>query len=217
MLLIVGENLHDHPLLRMMFSVGSGHARPVRQSIVTVRHGDTAPDVQLFPSGPTQTGDGATLIMLVALMTPQSRGRLQLRAPDPLAPLDIDPGHLTDPSDLPRIVAGVELARDLLTSRELGRHIGAAAPETTPLMSDHGAVLNTAVAAQLNTYHHPVGTCRMGAADDNMAVVDTAGTVHGVTGLSVVDASIFPSIPNANTNVPTLMAAEHLTPAISDN
>jgi choline dehydrogenase-like flavoprotein len=50
-----------------------------------------------------------------------------------------------------------------------------------------------------------------------MAVVDTAGTVHGVTGLSVVDASIFPSIPNANTNVPTLMAAEHLTPAISDN
>jgi choline dehydrogenase len=70
MLLIVGENLHDHPLLRMMFSVGGGHARPVRQSIVTVRHGDTAPDVQLFPSGPTQTGDGATLIMLVALMTP---------------------------------------------------------------------------------------------------------------------------------------------------
>jgi choline dehydrogenase-like flavoprotein len=51
--------------------------------------------------------------------------------------------------------------------------------------------------------------------NDDLAVVDSAGGVDGVTALSVVDASIFPSIPSANTNVPTLMAAEHLAPALT--
>jgi choline dehydrogenase len=82
-------------------------------------------------------------------------------------------------------------------------------------MSSHGTDLRTAVVAQLNTYHHPVGTCRMGQAADDSAVVDATGTVYGVSGLSVVGASIFPSIPSANTNVPTLMAAEHLAPALA--
>ena len=57
---------------------------------------------------------------------------------------------------------------------------------------------------------HPVGTCRMGRADDPMAVVDTQGRVKGVQGLRVVDASIFPVVPCANTNFPTLMAAEKI-------
>jgi choline dehydrogenase-like flavoprotein len=209
----VGRNLHDHPLLRLNFSTDGGNARPVRQTLLTARSGSGAtPDLQLFPSGPTQTDDGAVFTMIVALLTPRSRGRLRLTTADPLAPLDIDPGHLTDPADLPRIIAGVELARELVTSPELARQIEEAAPETTPLTSAHGAELRTAIVDQLNTYHHPVGTCRMGTADDDMAVVDTAGNVHGVTGLTVVDASIFPSIPSANTNVPTLMAAEHLAP-----
>jgi choline dehydrogenase len=212
----VGKNLHDHPLLRMNFSTDGEPARPVRQTLLTARSGeDEAPDLQLFPSGPTPDGDGSVLTMLVALMTPRSRGRLRLTAADPLAPLDIDPGHLTDPADLPRVVAGVELARVLLTSPALAPRIDAVAPETRPLMSADGTDVNATVVEQLNTYHHPVGTCRMGTAADDMAVVDATGTVYGVTGLSVVDASIFPSIPSANTNVPTLMAAEHLATALA--
>jgi choline dehydrogenase len=211
----VGRNLHDHPLLRMTFNADGGDARPVRQSLVTVRTGSGAPDVQLFPSGPTPTADGSVLTMLVALMTPRSRGQLRLATPDPLAPLHIDPGHLTDQADLPRIASGVERARELLTSPALARHIRGTAPGTRPLMSTDDAELRSAVVDQLNTYHHPVGTCRMGTADDDMAVVDAAGHVYEVAGLSVVDASIFPTIPNANTNVPTLMAAEHLAPTIT--
>jgi choline dehydrogenase len=212
----VGRNLHDHALLRMNFSTGAEHARPVRQTLLTARSGtDAAPDLQLFPSGPTQTDDGAILTMLVALMTPRSRGRLRLTARDPLAPLDIDPGHLADRADLPRVVAGVDLARQLVAAPALARHIDAVAPDTQQLMSGHGVDLRTAVVDQLNTYHHPVGTCRMGPRDDDMAVVDSSGSVYEVTGLAVVDASIFPSIPNANTNVPTLMAAEHLSPALT--
>jgi 5-(hydroxymethyl)furfural/furfural oxidase len=61
---------------------------------------------------------------------------------------------------------------------------------------------------------HPVGTCRMGAADDRGAVTDPAGRVHGVEGLRVIDASIMPTVPRGNTNIPTIMAAEKLSDAI---
>jgi 5-(hydroxymethyl)furfural/furfural oxidase len=62
---------------------------------------------------------------------------------------------------------------------------------------------------------HPCGTCRMGAADDADAVIDpSTARVHTVGGLSVVDASIMPSVPRANTNIPTIMLAEKMADAI---
>ena len=56
--------------------------------------------------------------------------------------------------------------------------------------------------------YHPVGTCRMGNEDDSYTVTRTNGAVMGVTGLSVIDASIMPTIPRANTNLPVMMLAE---------
>jgi 5-(hydroxymethyl)furfural/furfural oxidase len=61
---------------------------------------------------------------------------------------------------------------------------------------------------------HPVGTCRMGSAGDRAAVTDAAGRVRGVAGLRVIDASIMPTIPRGNTNIPTIMVAEKLAAEI---
>ena len=60
------------------------------------------------------------------------------------------------------------------------------------------------------TYHHPVGTCAMGPAPDCGSVVDAAGVVHGIEGLSVADASVMPDIPSGNTHIPTIMIAERI-------
>ncbi len=64
---------------------------------------------------------------------------------------------------------------------------------------------------------HVCGTCRMGAADDPDAVVDPEGRVHGVAGLRVADASVMPTVPRGNTNLPTLMIAEKLAAAMQAN
>jgi 5-(hydroxymethyl)furfural/furfural oxidase len=67
------------------------------------------------------------------------------------------------------------------------------------------------VRKEVSGVYHPVGTCRMGQASDPDAVVDSRGRVIGVDGLRVIDASIMPTIPRGNTNIPTIMLAEKLS------
>jgi 5-(hydroxymethyl)furfural/furfural oxidase len=63
---------------------------------------------------------------------------------------------------------------------------------------------------------HPVGTCRMGQANDRNAVVDTAGRVRGIAGLRVIDASIMPTAPRGNTNIPTIMLSEKISAGMAE-
>jgi 5-(hydroxymethyl)furfural/furfural oxidase len=81
------------------------------------------------------------------------------------------------------------------------------------VMSDDEALEAFVRKAAIGVWHASC-SCRMGRVDDPMAVVDTQGRVKGVQGLRVIDASIFPVVPCANTNFPTLMAAEKIAEAM---
>jgi len=87
------------------------------------------------------------------------------------------------------------------------------APDIDILVKDDEALESFIRGATIGVWHASC-TCRMGAADDPMAVTDTAGRVRAVEGLRVVDASVFPIVPCANTNFPTMMTAEKIADAI---
>jgi choline dehydrogenase len=136
--------------------------------------------------------------LFVSVTLPVSRGRVALRSRRPEDPPCIDPGLLSDPGDRAAMAEAVELARALAATPPLSDLL------TRELRPD------APIVERSSTYHHPVGTCRMGPAGDPGAVVDHAGRVHGMARLRVIDASIMPSIPAANTNLPTMMVAERI-------
>jgi 5-(hydroxymethyl)furfural/furfural oxidase len=79
---------------------------------------------------------------------------------------------------------------------------------------ENRTALRELVFANVTGVFHPAGTCRMGEVNDPDAVVDAEGCVYGVEGLRVADASIMPTIPSANTNIPTIMIAEKIAASI---
>jgi len=86
---------------------------------------------------------------------------------------------------------------------------------TAQLLTDDGALEAFVRQAAIGVWHASC-TCRMGATEDPMSVTDAAGRVRGVQGLRVCDASVFPVVPCANTNFPTLMTAEKIAQSIMD-
>ncbi len=140
----------------------------------------------------------------VVLLHPRSRGRLSLRSADPRDPPRIQLNLLSDPADVDTLVRGIGVARNIyrtdpqaaLTGREL--RPGA---ELTSRSALEGYLRENLAVTQ-----HPVGTCAMGVGPD--AVVDPQLRVRGVERLRVVDASIMPTVPGANTNAACIMIGE---------
>jgi choline dehydrogenase len=208
----VGRNLQDHPKSQVAYTAtrqlrGGPFARKPHVLLRTDPQAD--PDIQvLFTELPVhprwQPGPEDGYSVLFSLMTPASRGTIELASADPgQAPL-IDPRYLTDPRDVTRMTAG------LLAAREIG-----AANALAPLRKDElfpgpqvtaDAALHDYLQATITTYFHPVGTCRIGT--DGLSVVDPRLRVHGIGQLRVADASVMPSVPSGNTNAVVLAVAE---------
>ena len=136
---------------------------------------------------------------------PSSRGHLELRGPDPLLPPRIVANSLSTRHDRDEILEASLFLRKLAAAPALRAIIdhellpGAAVQTEQALMDD--------IAQRASTVFHPVSTCRMGP-DPRQAVVDAQLRVHGLQGLRVIDASVFPTLTSGNTNAPTLMLAE---------
>ncbi|HEV7432250.1 MAG TPA: GMC family oxidoreductase N-terminal domain-containing protein [Steroidobacteraceae bacterium] len=176
-----------------------------------------APDMQLYfnPASYTATRERTRRLMdpdpFPGFITsfnscrPTSRGHVTIRSADPAEPPSIYPNYLSTEQDL----------RDVLAGSHLLRRLAAAAPLATVIESEMlpGAEKSTDIElledfrARAGTVFHPVGTCMMGP-DPAHAVVDHRLRVHGLEGLRVIDASIFPTITSGNTNAPTAMIAD---------
>ena len=232
----VGQNLQDHPA--MMLSWATKHASsklrrsrrvnklaykmikrgklasPLAEGGGFVTLGDEAicPDAQFhfIPDYFIGHGDhspgGAGITIAASAVRPRSRGAITLESSDPFAPPRIDPRYFDDPRDLETLVEAAKLAREFTRQKPLSKYIQTEyMPGASITEDDH---LAEVIRAHAQTMYHPAGTCKMGPESDPMAVVDANLHVRGVQGLRVIDASIMPTIANANINAATQAIAE---------
>jgi choline dehydrogenase-like flavoprotein len=180
-------------------------------AFVRTRGGLPAADIQLhmgaayFEDHGREEFDGDAMVIGPVLVSPESRGEIRLRSADPLAKPRILTNSLRAPGDVESLLAGVELSREIASSSPLREQIVREIKPGADLTDR--AALEDDMRRRLFLLYHPSGTCRMSDEHEH-AVVDSELRVHGIEGLRVADASVFPVIPGGNTNAPTIMVAE---------
>lgn len=175
------------------------------------------PNIQLYfsPLSYTRAVPGKRALMRTDLFSgfmlgisnchPKSRGELVLRSADPLAPPVIRPNYLSDENDLDELVDGARILRRIAAMQPLAGLIRREIVPGPAVESD--AEMAADIRARSGSVFHACGTCAMGP-DPNRSVVDPRLRVHGIAGLRVVDASIFPLIPSGNINAPSILVGE---------
>jgi choline dehydrogenase len=184
----------------------------VRSSVSLAR-----PDLQLYfsPVSYTQTplserrllnpDPFSAFLLSVNACRPTSRGTIRIICDDPRRAPSIKPHYLSTDQDLADALAGAKLLRRFAATRPLADIITGEIKPGPEVRTDDDLLAD--FRARGDTVYHPVGTCAMGP-DPRNAVVDAELRVHGLAGLRVIDASIFPAITSGNTNAPTVMVAE---------
>ena len=143
----------------------------------------------------------------VCNIRPTSRGSVRITSSDPRAHPAIAPNYLATEEDRKVAVEAIRLTRRLVNeSVALNSFLPEEFLPGPQFQSD--AELVQAAGQIGTTIFHPVGTCKMGRAEDATAVVDTRLRVRGIQGLRVIDASVMPTITSGNTNAPVMMIAE---------
>ncbi|MEJ4047083.1 choline dehydrogenase [Erwinia sp. SLM-02] len=146
----------------------------------------------------------------VGSMRSKSRGRVQLKSRDPRQHPSILFNYMADEEDWIEFRAAIRITREIINQPALDAFRGKEISPGDAYQTD--AELDEFVRNHGETAYHPCGTCKMG--NDEMAVVDGEGRVHGLDGLRVVDASIMPLIITGNLNATTIMIGEKIADAV---
>lgn len=213
----VGENLQDHPVVMACYACpaplpDSGYNHGETYSALSSPLAGAWPDLQLFPilrpaAPPGLDAPDSGFALVASVVAPASRGTVRLASASPEAPPLVDPGFLTHPADLSRLEAGLDVIGRAAVGGTLLARFGATETWPGPGVRDDGG-LRTRIPGAVGSYYHPAGTCRIGPAADDGAVVDPGLRVHGIDGLRVADASVMPVIPNAPLHATVLAVAE---------
>lgn len=148
----------------------------------------------------------------VTQLRPQSRGSIHIGSPDPFAMPEIRPNFLADPQDQDCLVAGMHMAREIMSQAPMEAFRGAELNPGPAVASD--ADLLDFARRTGQTIYHPIGTCAMGSGPE--AVVDPQLRLRGIRGLRVADASVMPRIVSANTMAAVMMIAERASDLIHE-
>ena len=176
------------------------------------RAGIEYPDIQYHFLPMAVAYDGSSLAREhgfqahVGPMRSKSRGWVRLASANPLDKPRILFNYLSQPDDWTEMRACVRLTREIFAQPAFDRYRGREIQPGKDVQTD--AQIDQFIRTKIETAYHPSCTCKMGGAQDPMAVVDPETRVYGVEGLRVVDSSIMPSITTGNLNAPTIMLAE---------
>jgi len=218
----VGRNLQDHLLAHTVYECTEEvELSPEELPCQVVGFERTDPDLEIpdlqyflarvyFMNHGFDNPEGDGISLGATLLHPESTGRITLASDDPFDDPVIDPQYLTEQADVDTLVEGIKRTREIGRASALDDYRGEEVWPGEDVTTDEE--IEEHVRDTVQTVYHPVGTCKMG--DDDLAVVDDDLRVHGVEGLRVVDASVMPEIPTANTNAPTIAVAERASDKI---
>ena len=208
----VGRHLEDHLLL-------AGVAYQARRDVPASHYNHADALLYVPPSKPDESPDLVVMclslpfvrptvgplpspayVLVPCHLRPRSRGSVTLASSNPLAPALIDPNYLSEPDDIEVLARGIDIARNVGAAQAFDDW---RAKEVYPGPNwANRAERPDFIRRATDSFHHPVGTCRIGAA------VDEALRVKGIAGLRVIDASVLPGLPAAMINAAVTAVAE---------
>ena len=161
-----------------------------------------------------------TVIFVLTLLNPKSIGKVKLRSSDPFDSPKLIHNYFKEQEDVDTMVRAIKQLHKITTTKMYDQHEGDAIklniPECNALDYNTDQYWECYSRYMTSTLYHPIGTAKMGPAEDKDAVVDSRLNVKGVKGLRVVDASIMPKIVSGNTNAATIMIGEKASDFIKE-
>lgn len=206
----VAKRLLDHPGCAIFLTPkhdGVSQNTHLIQTVLRYRaRGGRRADMILQPGSfaPLPFGDTPMVTLMAAIGKPRGAGTIQYEA-DPHSKPRIDSRFLVDPDDLEMAMEAMEIAWLLATSTAMSGLASFTVPGERMMTSRRA--MKTWILGQTGSGYHPCGTVPMGA-DASRGATDSRGRVYGVDNLIVADASLFPTVPSANTNLTTIMFGE---------